>query len=55
MKPRKVHTSYMIVSLGKDGKVDAQNYYEGVTTTSFNNDIVFSDGTFWQHPEYMQP
>ena len=48
-------TSYMIVSLGKDGKVDAQNYYEGVTTTSFNNDIVFSDGTFWQYPEYIQP
>jgi general secretion pathway protein G len=48
-------TSYMIVSLGKDGTADAQNYYEGVTTTSFNNDIVFSDGTFWQYPEYSSP
>jgi general secretion pathway protein G len=44
-------TSYMIVSLGKDGTADGENYYEGVSTTSFNNDIVFSDGTFWQYPE----
>jgi general secretion pathway protein G len=47
-------TSYMIVSFGKDGIADGKEYYEGVTIYSFNNDIVFSDGTFWQHPEHLK-
>jgi general secretion pathway protein G len=48
-------TSYMIVSFGKDGVVDSEHYFKGVITTSFNNDIVYSDGIFWQYPEHSQP
>jgi general secretion pathway protein G len=48
-------TSYMIVSFGKDGVVDSEHYLKDVITTSFNNDIVYSDGSFWQYPEHSQP
>ncbi len=43
---------YIILSAGKDGLFeheDAGEYREG-TTTNFNNDIVFSNGSFVQYP-----
>ncbi len=47
---------YFIVSSGKDGLLDQGNldYTEPVSTTSFNNDIVFSNGEFIQYPEGSQ-
>jgi general secretion pathway protein G len=40
--------AYQIVSLGKDGKQGAQN---GGPTESFNDDIVYRNGTFRQWPD----
>ena len=47
---------YAILSGGKDGALDhesLEDYKEGATI-SFNNDIVFSSGTFLQYPEGVQ-
>jgi len=47
---------YVIISGGKDGTLDhdsLEDYEEG-TTTSFNNDIVFTAGSFLQYPEGVQ-
>jgi len=43
--------SYSLVSLGKDG---IQGPWSGGVTTSFNCDIVFSDGQFFQWPQGTQ-
>jgi type II secretory pathway pseudopilin PulG len=51
---QKYPTAYLLVSYGKDGVADAQTYYKGTRTTSFNNDIVLSTGSFWQYPEGFQ-
>jgi len=40
--------SYTIWSLGKDGKRDAK--WDGATT-NFDNDLVYTNGTFTQYPE----
>lgn len=48
-------TAYMLISFGKDGIPDGEDYNEGTRTTSFNNDIVLSSGSFLQYPEGMQP
>jgi type II secretory pathway pseudopilin PulG len=53
-KNEKFPTGYLLVSFGKDGVADAKTYYKGTRTTSFNNDIVLSNGTFWQYPENFQ-
>jgi general secretion pathway protein G len=45
---------YFILSAGKDGSLDFEeidSYPIPNSTTSFNNDIVFSNGTFVQFPE----
>lgn len=44
---------YFIVSTGKDRLLDQGHldYPEPVSTTSFNNDIVFTNGGFVQYPE----
>lgn len=44
-------TSYTLVSLGKDGLQDS---WSGGVTSSFNCDIVFSDGQFFQWPQGSQ-
>ena len=44
-------TSYTVASLGKDGYPDS---WTGGTTGSFNCDIVFSDGQFFQWPQGTQ-
>jgi hypothetical protein len=49
-------TEYVVISAGKDGALDQQEleaYYQG-PTNSFNNDIVFSNGSFIQYPEGTQ-
>ncbi len=47
---------YVIISGGKDGALDHDSVedYENVATTSFNNDIAFSNGAFLQYPEGAQ-
>ena len=45
-------TSYTVWSASKDGNASLQ--YTGGTTTNFNNDIVFSAGSFTQWPEGVQ-
>jgi len=45
-------TSYTLYSGGKDGTVDSAWVNHAVT--DFNNDIVFSNGQFYQWPEGMQ-
>jgi general secretion pathway protein G len=45
------HNNYMIVSGGRDGATQA---LVCGTTTDFNADIVYSDGTFIQWPEGVQ-
>lgn len=45
---------YIIISHGKDGQEDAQDYRKGTVTSNFNNDIVFSDGEFMVYPEGIQ-
>jgi hypothetical protein len=44
--------AYNIRSLGRDGTVDGGTTCG--TTTNFNNDIVYSNGTFLQWPEGTQ-
>jgi len=47
---------YVILSAGKDGLLEHSNLegYTQAATTSFNNDIVFSQGSFIQYPEGIQ-
>ena len=45
---------YIIISHGKDGKEDAEEYTKETSTSNFNNDIVFSDGIFLVYPEGVQ-
>jgi general secretion pathway protein G len=45
---------YAIISHGKDGKEDSENYAKETPTSNFNNDIVFSDGIFLVYPEGVQ-
>ena len=49
-------TGYALISGGKDGVFEAQDVerYTGGATTDFDNDIVFSNGTFVQYPEGVQ-
>ena len=42
---------YVVRSYGKDGKVDAGN---GGTTSAFDCDIIYSNGSFIQYPEGVQ-
>jgi hypothetical protein len=44
---------YTIVSLGKNGIPDGAAFYGGTTSTG-NDDIVFSSGTFIQYPDGRQ-
>ncbi len=44
--------SYNIISLGRDGAQDTATNCG--TTTNFNNDIIYSDGSFLQWPEGSQ-
>jgi general secretion pathway protein G len=44
--------SYNLVSYGRDGSADTSIVCG--TTTNFNNDIVYSDGSFLQWPEGSQ-
>lgn len=48
--------SYAVWSSGKDGafEQDAIDKYEGGATTNFNNDIVFSNGSFVRYPQGVQ-
>lgn len=43
--------SYAIRSRGSDDRFDADTYEMNHVTTSFDEDIVFSDGSFFQYPE----
>jgi type II secretory pathway pseudopilin PulG len=45
---------YIIISHGKDGHEDQENYRMGTVTSNFNNDIVFSDGIFVVYPKGIQ-
>lgn len=45
---------YSVLSFGKDGAADAATYVSGTTTQSFDNDIVFSNGSFIQWPDGIQ-
>src|SRR5207248_9580115 len=40
---------YVIISYGRDGR--SQGRWEGGTTTNFDCDIIYSNGTFLQYPE----
>jgi len=44
---------YTIVSLGKNGSADGAGSYSG-TTSTFNDDIVYSSGSFIQYPDGKQ-
>jgi general secretion pathway protein G len=44
---------YGIRSSGKDGSMDSTTYTVG-PTTQFNNDIVYSNGSFVRYPEGIQ-
>jgi type II secretion system protein G len=44
---------YAIVSYGKNGTEESATY-PGGPTTSFDNDIVFQNGSFTQYPEGVQ-
>lgn len=44
---------YTIVSLGKNGSADGAGSYGG-TTSTFNDDIVYSSGAFIQYPDGKQ-
>jgi general secretion pathway protein G len=44
---------YGIRSAGKDGSMDSTTYTVG-PTTQFNNDIVYSNGSFIRYPEGIQ-
>jgi len=48
--------SYAVVSAGKDGRFEKESLkdYEGGTTSQFDCDIVFSNGSFLQYPEGVQ-
>jgi len=48
--------SYAVGSAGKDGRFEkeALKDYEGGTTSQFDCDIVFSNGSFLQYPEGVQ-
>ena len=43
--------SYAIRSRGSDDRFDANSYAMNHVTRSFEEDIVFSDGSFFQYPE----
>jgi type II secretion system protein G len=43
---------YFIISYGKDGAATAP--YNGGATTTFDMDIIYSNGTFLQYPEGVQ-
>ncbi len=45
-------TDFVIVSTGSDGKPEGSPSF--APTTSFTNDIIYSDGTFLQYPEGAQ-
>ena len=45
---------YVIISHGKDGQEDSEDYRKQTATSNFNNDIVFSDGIFLVYPEGVQ-
>lgn len=45
---------YAIRSLGKDNAADSDTYTAGTQTKKFDNDIVYSMGSFVQWPEGMQ-
>lgn len=45
--------TYAIRSLGHDGKPDASTRYKLARTTSFDADIVYSNGSFIRGPEGM--
>ncbi len=45
---------YGLKSLGKDGLSEGATYTVGRATTSFDCDIVYSNGSFIQWPEGMQ-
>jgi type II secretion system protein G len=46
--------AYVIRSFGKDGASQGTTYTVGTATTSFDCDIVYSNGSFIQWPEGMQ-
>ncbi len=47
------YQEYTIVSLGKNGDPDGEAYYGG-TTSTFNSDVVYSNGLFIQYPDGRQ-
>jgi general secretion pathway protein G len=50
--PAGAFDSYNLISLGRDGSQDTATNCG--TTTNFNNDIIYSDGSFLQWPEGSQ-
>ena len=46
--------SYVILSKGKDGTIDEQQWELGETTSDFNSDIIYWNGTFIKYPEGAQ-
>jgi len=50
--------AYLVWSSGKDGDTSGTNGFEaaptGGATTAFNNDIIYSNGSFVQYPEGVQ-
>ena len=46
--------SYVIGSLGKDGALDDDEWSLGETTTDFNCDIIYWNGSFIKYPEGAQ-
>lgn len=43
--------SYAVESFGSDGENETETQGTVITTSSFENDIIFSDGTFVKYPE----
>jgi type II secretion system protein G len=46
--------SYSIESYGKDGLNETETQGAAILTHQFNNDIIYSDGTFVKYPEGVQ-
>jgi type II secretory pathway pseudopilin PulG len=43
--------TYVVRSLGSDGRAEADRYTPNKTTYRFEDDMVYSEGTFLQYPE----
>jgi type II secretory pathway pseudopilin PulG len=43
--------TYVVRSLGSDGRAETDRYTPNKTTFRFEDDVVFSEGTFIQYPE----